>query len=70
MSYWQVNNFEFVDFDDYLYIVDNQNINQGLTIDSLKWAFSSLEEYKWQPLTWISFMAGCEIHGLDPGWHH
>ena len=36
----QVQNHEFIDFDDGIYILENESINSGITIDGISWAFS------------------------------
>ena len=44
--------FGFVNLDDNRYIYDNSHVTQGLTRDSIAWAFTSLEYDNWHPLTW------------------
>lgn len=68
--YWQVREFEFISFDDYMYIRDNPHIRQGLTFENIKWAFTALYAANWHPLTWLSHMADAEFFGLNPGMHH
>ena len=41
--YWQVQDHEFVNFDDDLYITDNLNVQAGLTSESLKLAFPTIK---------------------------
>ncbi len=66
---------EFINLDDPDYVIDNQYIHKGISIDSLKWAFripcvgEEIVTY-WHPLTWISHMLDYELFGLDPGMHH
>ena len=40
--YWHVQNFEFVIFDDHAYVVSNPMVQNGLTMDGLKWAFTDV----------------------------
>ena len=68
--YAQVGGFEFVDFDDNVYVSENDHVLQGLNGDSLAWAFSTLHQGNWHPLTWISHMLDAELYGADPGRHH
>jgi len=72
IAYWQVQHNDFVNFDDNLYVYENKFIQQGLTHESIKWAFnfSENEETYWHPLTWLSHMMDCEFYGLNPGYHH
>ena len=71
--YGQVKGFDFVDFDDALYVVENPKVKAGLTPESISWAFLFQDRtYRtcWHPLTWLSHMLDIEVFGLDPGWHH
>jgi tetratricopeptide (TPR) repeat protein len=66
----QTASFDFVTLDDPEYVTENPHVKRGLTADGLRWAFSSLDASNWHPLTWLSHMADCEMHGLDAGGHH
>lgn len=69
--YWQVTNFEFLNYDDYLYVTDNPHVQEGLTLDGLKWALTDTSTTgNWHPLTWISHMIDCQLFGMSPGKHH
>jgi tetratricopeptide (TPR) repeat protein len=62
--------YGFVNYDDEHYVYENPWVNQGLSIDSAKWAFSAMYASNWHPLTWISHMADCSLWGLNAGGHH
>ncbi|MDT8271721.1 MAG: tetratricopeptide repeat protein, partial [Desulfomonilia bacterium] len=69
--YYQVRDFDFIYFDDPKYVRDNPIVGQGITRDSVRWAFLSLGyASNWHPVTWISHMFDVEIFGLNPGMHH
>ena len=68
--YWQVNNHDFVDFDDSTYVTENPHVRAGWSVKSLVWAFTTDLEGHWHPLTWLSHMKDCQIFGLNPGPHH
>ena len=68
--YWQVGGHEFVNYDDNDYITENQQVQAGLTLNSIAWAFTSTHASNWHPLTWLSHMLDCEIYGLNPCGHH
>lgn len=70
IAYGQVRNFDFVDFDDGLYITENIHVQKGLTIEGLIWAFTSFHAANWHPMTWFSHMLDCELYGLNPMGHH
>lgn len=62
--------FDYVYFDDTAYVLDNPNVNGGLSIDSIRWAFTSIYLSNWHPLTWMSHMLDVTLFGTDPGWAH
>ena len=68
--YWQVWNHDFVNYDDTFYVSRNQNVQSGLTFDSIKWAFTTGHAANWHPLTWLSHMLDWELFGANPGRHH
>ncbi|MBC8433687.1 MAG: tetratricopeptide repeat protein [Desulfobacterales bacterium] len=68
--YGQITNFDFVGYDDEVYITDNQHVQAGLTFKGIQWAFSTYHAGNWHPLTWLSHMLDCEIYGLNPRGHH
>ena len=68
--FWQVQNQEFVNYDDNVYITENPHVQSGLTRKSLAWAFTSTYASNWHPLTWLSHLLDCELYGLNPKWHH
>jgi protein O-mannosyl-transferase len=70
IAYWQVRNFDFVDFDDGSYITENIHVQKGLTIEGLIWAFTTFHSANWHPMTWLSHMLDYELYGLNPMGHH
>jgi Tfp pilus assembly protein PilF len=68
--YLQVGTFDFVDYDDGLYVTENSHVRNGLTIDGCIWAFTTTHEANWHPLTWLSHMLDSELYGLNPAGHH
>ncbi|HVO85319.1 MAG TPA: tetratricopeptide repeat protein [Syntrophobacteria bacterium] len=68
--FWQVGSHDFIAFDDPEYVIDNPMVRAGLTLQGLKWAFSTFAAANWHPLTWLSHMLDCELFGLNPGRHH
>ena len=69
-AYEEVRNHEFINFDDDLYVTDNQRVQAGLTIEGVLWAFSFNESGYFQPLTWLSHMLDCQLYEIDPASHH
>jgi len=68
--YWPVHNYDFVKYDDDLYVYNNSNIQTGITPQSIKWAFSSGYANFWHPLTWLSHILDWQIYGGTAGGHH
>ena len=70
MVFLQVRNFDFVHYDDNVYVFENQYILNGLTSEGVLWAFTSGHAANWHPLTWLSLMLDCQLFGPDPGRLH
>jgi tetratricopeptide (TPR) repeat protein len=68
--YGQVRNYDFVNYDDAVYVTANPHVQAGLTPAGLAWAFTSGAGANWLPLTWISHMLDCQLFGLRAGMHH
>ena len=66
----QVRDFEFVNFDDPAYILDNPRVNTGLSLDNARWAFTAHHAGNWHPLTWLSHQLDVSLFGLEPSAHH
>src|SRR5262245_20329921 len=66
----QTTRYEFVNFDDDLYVYDAPAIKAGLTIKGIALAFTSPHARNWHPLTTISHMLDCQLYGLKAGGHH
>ncbi len=61
---------DFINYDDPSYVTANSHVKEGLSIDSIGWAFSTFYFYNWHPLTWVSHMLDVQLFGLNPTWHH
>lgn len=70
LLYAQTRSFDYVHFDDVDYIVKNSAVRSGLSLDGVRWAFTSFYASNWHPLTWLSHMADVSLFGIDPGWAH
>jgi hypothetical protein len=68
--YSQVRHFEFIGWDDPLYVSRNAEIAKGLTWPGVLWAFTTGHAANWHPLTWISHMLDVELFGVTAGPHH
>jgi protein O-mannosyl-transferase len=70
LVFGQTRGYEFVNYDDDLYVYENPLVAQGLTLQGITSAFSSSHADNWTPLTTISHMLDCQLFGLNAGGHH
>ncbi len=68
--YWQVNHFDFVNIDDLTYVTHNDHVQSGITLEGIRWAFSTTHAEFWHPLTWLSLMLDYELYGMNAGAFH
>jgi hypothetical protein len=59
--YWRVLYCDFVNFDDPMYVTENQFVNTGLYWENITWAFSVGKVAYWHPLTWLSHILDCAL---------
>jgi len=62
--------FGFLDFDDPANVSENPHVTKGLTLASIRWAFTHSQVGDWIPLTTLSHMLDCQLFGLWAGGHH
>jgi len=67
--YSQVQDHEFVSFDDPIYI-QNPNVKAGFTSESVEWAFTTMATEDWSPVNWLSHMLDYQLYGMHPKGHH
>jgi tetratricopeptide (TPR) repeat protein len=70
IAYEQVRYNDFVGYDDYSYVTENPNVTNGISGDSIIWAFTTGYCNNWHPLTWLSHMLDYQLFGLNPAGHH
>ena len=68
--FWQVQNHDFLNYDDNEYVTENSQVQSGLNRDSIIWAFTTTHVANWHPLTWLSHMLDCQLFGLNSSGHH
>jgi hypothetical protein len=60
----------FVDYDDGGYVFANDVIARGLSLDAVRYAFTSFDMTNWHPLTWLSLALDASLFGAAPlGFH-
>jgi tetratricopeptide (TPR) repeat protein len=60
----------FANYDDNVYVTNNENVKNGFTGQSLFWAFTSNHAENWHPLAWLSHILDYQLFGLNPLGHH
>lgn len=65
-----VRSYPFADLDDPQYVSENPHVAQGLTLESVTWAFTEVHASYWIPVNWLSHMVDVELYGLHAGGHH
>ena len=60
----------FINFDDDRYVTANPNVTAGMHWRTVVWAFTSMEQANWHPLTWLSHALDGQIFHLNPAGHH
>jgi len=68
--YGPVHQYEFVNYDDNIYVIDNINVCRGLTWKNVWWALTATEAGFWHPLTWMSLMGDHELYLMNAGGYH
>ena len=68
--YWPALHCDFVNYDDDVYVTSNTQVQNGLTLENLKWAFVTPVSCNWHPVTMLSHTLDCQLYGLKPWGHH
>ncbi len=68
--YWNVQRYEFLRFDEELYVTKNAHVLAPLSWAKIRWAFTAMDAGIWHPLTWLSLMLDHELYGLYAGGYH
>ncbi len=70
IAFQQLSQCDFTNFDDGVYVTENIHIRHGITIQAIRWAFTTGRAANWHPLTWMSHMLDVQLFGLNPRWQH
>ncbi len=74
--YLPVRHYEFINYDDDVYVTLNPHLRDGLTWEAVDWSFAAGLFYSspnvdyWRPLSYLSHALDIEMFGLDPAGHH
>jgi Tfp pilus assembly protein PilF len=70
VAYAGLGHHGYTSYDDPGYAADNIYVRSGLTLDGVRYAFTSFDCANWHPITWLSLMLDVELFGDGPGAHH
>jgi len=70
LVFGQTIKFPFINFDDPEYVYEVPEINSGLTLHNIQWAFIHWPSTNWFPLKNISHMLEFQFFGFNPGAFH
>jgi Tfp pilus assembly protein PilF len=68
--YSQVGGFDFINYDDPVYVYQNSHVQSGLTWAGVEWAFTGVVDGNWIPVTLLSHMFDVQLFGMQSGMHH
>ncbi|HEX4143916.1 MAG TPA: tetratricopeptide repeat protein [Pirellulales bacterium] len=60
----------FLNWDDNLYVYNEPHVSGGLSWSDIVWAFTNGPAGERYPLSMLSHMLDCQLHGLRPAGHH
>jgi len=67
--YWDVQNHQFLNFDDNIYVSLNSHVKNGFSPENIRWTFTFTDVSYWHPLTLLSHMLDSQLFGVKPGPH-
>ena len=68
--YGRTLSYQFINFDDDAHVYENPDVQSGLSLKGLFWAFEIHGPSQWHPLAWISHQLDWQLYGADPAGHH
>ena len=68
--YWQVSQFEFVNWDDNAFVHQNPHVASGLSVENFQWSLGIHGPGQWHPVSWWVHQLNCQLFGVEPGAHH
>lgn len=75
IPYVQTLQHDFINYDDWSYVSENQIVLNGVTWEGVKWLTTAVQVGHWVPLTGLSHMLDCDLYRQPdgtqwPGGHH
>jgi tetratricopeptide (TPR) repeat protein len=69
-GFYPVGHLPFINYDDPLYVTENNNVQPGVNWDTVRWAFTTYHASNWHPVTWLSHALDCQLFALNPAGPH
>jgi len=69
-AYWPIHQAEFINFDDQLYVTENENLKNGLTPSTIFKVFTSFYSANYHPFALLSHMLDYQLFGINASGHH
>jgi tetratricopeptide (TPR) repeat protein len=69
-AYWPVQKYDFINYDDTVYVTSNYSIQKKITFESIKSIFGHVHTGHWHPVTMMSHMLDWQLFGDKAGGHH
>jgi len=66
----QARAYDFIHHHDPEYVTENIAIQDGLSEEGIRWAFTTTQFGHWAPLTWLSYEFNYSLFGLNPAGYH
>ncbi len=60
----------FINYDDDIYVSENVHVQNGLSAEGIRYAFSTITGSSWMPLAWLSLMLDAQVFGSGPAGYH
>jgi Flp pilus assembly protein TadD len=68
--FYQTLNFDFVNFDDNVYVYNNPYLQELDLLSFIQWSFNTDYVSSWNPLMWLSYRLDYAIWGINPSGFH
>ncbi|HEX4143917.1 MAG TPA: tetratricopeptide repeat protein [Pirellulales bacterium] len=70
LAFGQALRHGFLNWDDGFFVCGEPHVTGGLSWSGIAWAFTNGPAGEWYPLSMLSHMLDCQLHGLRPAGHH
>src|SRR5688572_24734562 len=68
--FWPARQYDFINYDDPDYFIDNPQVQNGLTVEGVRRAFTTTPIGNYDPAIWLSYMVDVELFGPGPAGPH